>query len=65
MTMREIAAEMKLGLRTIEKEWAMSRAWMRRELRRDSEDTEETESSAEPDTDSPVSPSAATEPETT
>ena len=35
MTMREIAAEMKLGLRTIEKEWAMSRAWMRRELRRD------------------------------
>jgi RNA polymerase sigma factor (TIGR02999 family) len=35
MTMREIAAEMKLGLRTVEKEWAMSRAWMRRELRRD------------------------------
>ncbi|QDT09932.1 sigma-70 family RNA polymerase sigma factor [Planctomycetes bacterium K23_9] len=33
MTMREIAAEMNLGLRTIEKEWAMSRAWMRRELR--------------------------------
>ncbi len=37
MTMREIAAEMKLGLRTVEKEWAMSRAWMRRELRRDEE----------------------------
>jgi len=35
MTMREIAAEMKLSLRTIEKEWAMSRAWMRRELRRE------------------------------
>ncbi|MEO1529593.1 MAG: ECF-type sigma factor, partial [Planctomycetota bacterium] len=35
MTMREIAAELKLGLRTVEKEWAMSRAWMRRELRRD------------------------------
>ena len=33
MTMREIAAEMSLGLRTVEKEWAMSRAWMRRELR--------------------------------
>ncbi len=35
MTMREIATETNLGLRTIEKEWAMSRAWMRRELRRD------------------------------
>jgi len=35
MTMREIATEMGLGLRTIEKEWAMARAWMRRELRRD------------------------------
>lgn len=34
MTMREISAEMKLGLRTVEKEWAMSRAWMRREIRR-------------------------------
>ena len=33
MTMREISAEMNLGLRTVEKEWAMSRAWMRRELR--------------------------------
>ena len=33
MTMREIATEMNLGLRTVEKEWAMSRAWMRRELR--------------------------------
>ena len=35
MTMREIATEMNLGLRTIEKEWAMARAWMRRELQRD------------------------------
>jgi len=33
MTMREIASEVNLGLRTIEKEWAMARAWMRRELR--------------------------------
>ena len=33
MTMREIATEMNLGLRTVEKEWAMARAWMRRELR--------------------------------
>ncbi|TWT67983.1 RNA polymerase sigma factor [Crateriforma conspicua] len=33
LTMREIAAEVNLGLRTIEKEWAMARAWMRRELR--------------------------------
>lgn len=40
MTMREIAAEMKLGLRTVEKEWAMSRAWMRRELRRDGADAD-------------------------
>ena len=38
MTMREIAAEMNLGLRTVEKEWAMSRAWMRRELRQDEGD---------------------------
>ena len=30
MTMREIATEVNLGLRTIEKEWAMARAWMRR-----------------------------------
>ena len=43
MTMREIAAEMNLGLRTVEKEWAMARAWMRRELRKD--DSGESESS--------------------
>ncbi|MEL6104794.1 MAG: sigma-70 family RNA polymerase sigma factor [Planctomycetota bacterium] len=41
MTMREIAAELKLGLRTVEKEWAMSRAWMRRELRRGEETQED------------------------
>lgn len=35
MTMREIAAEMKLELRSVEREWGMARAWMRRELRRD------------------------------
>jgi RNA polymerase sigma factor (TIGR02999 family) len=34
MTMAEIATEMGLGLRTVEKEWAMARAWMRRELRK-------------------------------
>ena len=33
MTMREIASEMNIGLRTVEKEWGMARAWMRRELR--------------------------------
>ena len=37
MTMREIASELNLGLRTVEKEWSMARAWMRRELRRDVE----------------------------
>lgn len=41
MTMREIAAEMNLGLRTVEKEWAMSRAWMRRELRHGDAEVEE------------------------
>ena len=40
MTMREISTEMNLGLRTVEKEWAMSRAWMRRELRREEESFE-------------------------
>ena len=38
MTMRDIASEMELGLRTVEKEWGMARAWMRRELRRDESD---------------------------
>ncbi|MEM6470864.1 MAG: sigma-70 family RNA polymerase sigma factor [Planctomycetota bacterium] len=50
MTMREIAAEMKLGLRTVEKEWAMSRAWMRRELRREEGfDSEDLSSSGDTD----------------
>ncbi len=47
MTMREIATEMNIGLRTVEKEWAMARAWMRRELRKDvmaSEDAEASDS---------------------
>lgn len=56
MTMREIAAEMKLGLRTVEKEWAMSRAWMRRELRRGDHDDDD-------DTAEAQSPSAESEPE--
>ncbi|GAA5504767.1 ECF-type sigma factor [Novipirellula caenicola] len=47
LTMREIAAEMNIGLRTIEKDWAMARAWMRRELRRGDED--EDDSSGESD----------------
>lgn len=33
MAMKEIADELNLGLRTVEKDWAMARAWMRRELR--------------------------------
>ncbi len=40
MTMNEIATEMNLGLRTVEKEWAMARAWMRRELREGESDNE-------------------------
>lgn len=52
MTMREIAAEINLGLRTIEKEWAMARAWMRRELRHgdfgDDEDPETDSSGSSP-----------------
>ncbi|WP_146520230.1 sigma-70 family RNA polymerase sigma factor [Stieleria varia] len=47
MTMREIAAEMNLGLRTIEKEWAMARAWMRRELRKDDLDEQDADSGSE------------------
>ena len=60
MTMREIAAEMKLGLRTVEKEWAMSRAWMRRELRREEEDGEQDQ-----DSGSMGPPASPTESETT
>ncbi|MEM6777596.1 MAG: sigma-70 family RNA polymerase sigma factor [Planctomycetota bacterium] len=40
LAMKEIAAELNLGLRTVEKEWAMARAWMRRELRGSDEGTE-------------------------
>lgn len=43
MTMREIAAEMNLSPRTIEKEWGMARAWMRRELRREDAAIDEVE----------------------
>ncbi len=49
LTMREIAAEMNLGLRTIEKDWAMARAWMRRELRRGDEDGDASSTESESD----------------
>jgi RNA polymerase sigma factor (TIGR02999 family) len=53
MTMREITTEMNLGLRTVEKEWAMARAWMRRELRKDdfaeSESTDSATATSEPE----------------
>lgn len=52
MTMREIATEMNLGLRTVEKEWAMSRAWMRRELRREEPKPGSKQTSADPVSDS-------------
>ena len=64
MTMREIATEMNLGLRTVEKEWAMARAWMRRELRKDEvvDDTESASGSPisdNSDSDSPDSDRSA------
>lgn len=37
LSMKEIAAELNLGLRTVEKDWAMARAWMRRELKQSDE----------------------------
>ncbi|EMI20789.1 RNA polymerase sigma-70 ECF-like protein [Rhodopirellula maiorica SM1] len=49
LTMREIAAEMNIGLRTIEKDWAMARAWMRRELRRGDEDGGDSSTESESD----------------
>ncbi|GAA4450832.1 ECF-type sigma factor [Novipirellula rosea] len=49
LTMREIAAEMNIGLRTIEKDWAMARAWMRRELRRGDEDGDDSSTESESD----------------
>lgn len=41
MTMREIATEMSLGLRTVEKEWAMARAWMRMQLRHEDDQNDQ------------------------
>ncbi|MGB1925345.1 MAG: ECF-type sigma factor [Rubripirellula sp.] len=35
LTMVEIATELGIGLRTVEQDWAMARAWIRRELKRD------------------------------
>ncbi len=52
MTMREISTEMGLGLRTVEKEWAMARAWMRRELRKDQGVTVDPSDGATSDEDS-------------
>lgn len=40
LAMKEIADELNLGLRTVEKDWAMARAWMRRELREPGEATD-------------------------
>jgi DNA-directed RNA polymerase specialized sigma24 family protein len=57
MTMREIATEMGLGLRTVEKEWAMARAWMRRELRKEGVTGDSTADEAAGDGDSVVNPS--------
>lgn len=37
LTMKEISAELGIGLRTVEKDWAMARAWLRRELERELE----------------------------
>lgn len=59
MTMREIATEMNLGLRTIEKEWSMARAWMRRELRQEEEEEDskldsKSDSTSSPDTTPPT-----------
>lgn len=35
LTMKEISEELGFSLRTVEKDWAMARAWLRRELERD------------------------------
>lgn len=51
MTMKDISAEMNLGLRTVEKEWAMARAWMRRELRREDMLSEEASTEQTPSQD--------------
>ncbi|NND99682.1 MAG: sigma-70 family RNA polymerase sigma factor [Pirellulaceae bacterium] len=60
MTMREIAAEMNLGLRTVEKEWAMSRAWMRRELRSGDISADDLDCSSDDDDQNAESPLSQT-----
>ncbi len=35
LTMKEIACELGTSLRTVEKDWSMARAWLRREMERD------------------------------
>jgi len=35
LTMLEIASELGVGLRTIEQDWSMARAWIRRELKKE------------------------------
>jgi len=35
LTMQEISSELDLGLRTVEQDWSMARAWIRRELKKD------------------------------
>jgi len=35
MKMQEIAGAMEMGLRTVEKEWTMARAWLRATLQED------------------------------
>lgn len=48
LAMKEIADELNLGLRTVEKDWAMARAWMRRELRDPDEKAEDQRSEPTP-----------------
>lgn len=38
MTMKEIAGALQMGLRTVEKEWAMARAWLRNTLDEDAQE---------------------------
>ncbi len=37
LTMKEISCELGVSLRTVEKDWSMARAWLRRELERELE----------------------------
>jgi len=55
MTMPEIATDLKLALRTVEKEWAMARAWMRRELKRHESDAPRESDSARQDNTAAIS----------